>query len=151
MGWQDRDWAKLREDELEALYSFRKPTPPRTMSTRRVVWTLVAIASTAVFGFGWTQRTVIPAVPPAPPPPSAIFGFTTHSELFGDGVCVELLLVGGRWLCGSIDLNASNVPVIRATPYNGPCSHLKVDGSRWVCVEAGPLSQLPPAVDSLTT
>lgn len=149
MGWQDRDYAKLREDELEALYSFRKPTPPRTLSTRRVVWTLVAIASTAVFGFGWTQRQVPPPAQQATPAPSALYGIAMHDDTFGEGVCTDLVFRDGLWRCNSIEFNVRNVPVIRATPYNGPCGHLTINGSHWVCVEAGPA--LPPALDSFTT
>jgi hypothetical protein len=150
MGWRERDWAKLREDELEALYSFRRPTPSRTLSTRRVVWTATAALSAAVFGFGWTQREVPPKPPASPPAPSAMFGIAAHESMFGDGVCTELLFIEGRWLCSTIELNNNHVPVIRATPYDGPCSHLKVDGSHWVCLQARPTTQ-PPPVDSINT
>jgi hypothetical protein len=46
VGWQDRDWARLNDDELEELY--RISPGNRTLSARRVVWTALAIGVVAV-------------------------------------------------------------------------------------------------------
>jgi hypothetical protein len=148
MGWRERDWAKFRDDELEALYSFRRPTSARTINTRRVVWTAVAALSTAVFGFGWTQRGVPHASVALAP--AVLFGIPAQRDVFGDGVCTELLFVGTGWRCQVVEANLDHVPVLRATPYDGPCSHLRVDGKRWICLQAGPAAQ-PPPVDSVNT
>ena len=100
MGWQDRDWAKLHDEELDALYGFRKPASRPGLSMRKVVWTSVAALTIAVAGFAYTQR---------PQTPRPVYGVQTqHDILYGDpteqagilGVCTEYVAdTRGAWSC----------------------------------------------------
>jgi hypothetical protein len=147
VGWQDRDWARLRDDELDALYGFRKPpSGGRGVSTRWVVWGAVAAAVIAVSGFGYTQ---VPRTPPVNgvvnSGPDVIYGQpTAQGGLLG--VCTEMSVdVTGIWRCTSIALNTGHTRVARAAPYDGPCAHLSADQTtgRWVCISARPDGTAP--------
>lgn len=140
MGWQDRDYARLNDDELDELYRVRRGGT----SERRVVWPLLAVAATAVLGFGYHERGVVTggvagAVNDAPP---VLFGTLVKTGPLSGNVCTELeyLSVSRSWRCDVYLVNATHAPVYPATPYNGECAHLKVQGRDWVC-----LSAVPPA------
>jgi hypothetical protein len=135
VGWRERDWAKLRDEELEALYGFRRPAPPRrTVSTRMVVWPVVGIVTTAFFTFAFLHRETAPPAQPTVERPSAVYGYVWNDGPLGRGaVCQELELVPGTgWRCDAAVVNIDNVPVIRPTEYGGPCGHLKVDDAACV-------------------
>jgi len=74
VGWQDRDWAKLGDDELDALYG--TGVPSRRFSVRQVVWSAVALLVVAGGAFAVTHRET--GQPPAPlqltPAPTVIYG-----------------------------------------------------------------------------
>ena len=135
VGWRERDYARLREEELEALYGFRTPSRPRRTSTRQVVWVSVGALSVAVLGFGLTQRQH----PPRPvPQPSVLYGQPVQFA-DEDGACVDYELDAyGHWACGEFDGNMQHLPVITPPQYEGPCTHLLADQSRgrWVCLSS---------------
>jgi hypothetical protein len=55
VGWRDREWAKLDDDELRALYGVEGAVASgRTGHARAVVWGAVAVLALAVAGFGAT-------------------------------------------------------------------------------------------------
>jgi hypothetical protein len=147
VGWQDRDWAKLRDEELEALYGFRKPAAGRTVSHRKIVWSTVAVLVVAVFGFASTQmpHANAPGYGVNEPEPDVIYGAPT--ELTGQlGVCTDMSVdLSGTWQCISVDLNTRHLRVARPAPYDGPCGHLSADQTtgRWVCVSARPDGTAP--------
>jgi len=133
VGWRDRDYARLREEELEALYGFRTPSRPRTISARQVVWTSVGVLGVAVLGFGLTQRQH-PARPL--PQPSVLYGQPVAGQ---EGACTDLQLdASGQWACGEYTGTIEHLPVVTPAPYDGPCTHLVADQSRgrWVCLSS---------------
>jgi hypothetical protein len=138
MGWQDRDDAKLRDDELAALYNVRRPTPTRSVPVRPLVWSAVGIATLVVFGFAMTQR---PSAGPVPLDlPTTIVGTALPDDYITgpDNVCTEFQFVAGRgWDCLVSEVNFRHLRVVPATPYNGNCSHLEVEGEAWACLNAG--------------
>jgi hypothetical protein len=152
VGWQDRDWAKLRDDELDALYGFRQPPSGRSLSTRRVVWGATAVLVVAVFGFAYTQMPHAhgPVYGVIVPSPDVIYGQPT--ELSGElGVCTEMSTdASGSWQCISIDLNTRHLRVAPAAPYDGPCAHLSADqtSGRWVCLSDHPVPTPAPSGQS---
>jgi hypothetical protein len=136
VGWQDRDWARLRDEELEALYGFRKPADGRTLSTRKVVWTSTLVLTLAVFGFAYTQMPHSPRPAYVQPQQDVLYGDQTVL-----GICTEYVAdTTGRWQCTSIELNTNHLPVARARPFDGRCAHLTVDETmgRWLCVSDRP-------------
>ena len=134
MGWQDRDWARVPDDDPHS-------------ATRAVVWSVVGVLVLAGSLFAISQRphTTGPGFGVAPPGPDVIYG--QPSEVSGQlGVCTEYEVQASGWMCTVIDLNAGHLRVARAAPYDGPCTHLSVDQTtgRWVCVSARPTGA-PPA------
>jgi hypothetical protein len=77
-------------------------------------------------------------------PPAVVYG--QLGTFAGDpGACIELELVGaGRWRCDTFQLKIGLMlrytRFAEATPYDGPCAHLKADqaSGRWVCVSVTP-------------
>ena len=137
MGWESRDWARLSEEELEALYGVERK---RSLPTRSVVWSALAILTATVAVFGWTQRTAAP--PATPAPPDVVYG----DALGPLNACIEYELdAAGTWHCTSISQNAPGTRIARAAPYDGPCAHLRADQTdgRWTCVSAR--AAVPPA------
>jgi hypothetical protein len=146
MGWQDRDWAKLRDDELDAIYAFRKS--PATRSLRALVWAALGVATLAVVGFALYERPhrKVFAVDEAR---SAVrFGDRGTSTAVAptapggvDTVCVEKAeQADGSWLClDAWVIDQYSPPVAEAHPYPGACTHERVDESagRWLCVSGG--------------
>ena len=139
MGWQNRDWARLSEDELEALYGVEPRR--RTLPVRRLVWGAVAVLCAAVGAFGWTQREQAP--PPLPAaPPDVVYG----DEVGPLNACTEYELdAAGTWRCTIVTQNAPGTRISRAAPYDGPCAHLRADQTdgRWTCVSTR--AAAPPA------
>jgi hypothetical protein len=137
VGWQDRDWARLSDDELETLYGVERG---RSFPTRTVVWTALAVVTAAVAAFGWTQREHAP--PPVPAAPEVVYG----DALGPVNACTEYELdTAGSWHCIVISQNAPGTRIARAAPYDGPCAHLRADQAdgRWTCVSARAVA--PPA------
>ena len=149
MGWQDRDWAKLRNDELEQLYGVRKPPESgRTISPRRIIWGAVLVLVLAVAGFAYTQmpHPAAPVYGELPAQPDVIYG--NPAQQAGElGVCTEYVTdASGAWQCTVIDLNTRHLRVARAQTFDGPCAHLTADQptGRWLCVSDRP-AEAPPA------
>lgn len=119
MGWQDRDWAKLSDDELEALYGVQRrqaapssgttlpPTTPvsrlrvqTTTTGRQRFWIGMTLFLVVAGGFAYTHRETAPAsASPAASPaaePTVLYGMrgtstTVPSQTPGavDTVCTE--------------------------------------------------------------
>jgi hypothetical protein len=153
MGWQDRDWAKLDDRELEQLYGI---VPANSSATRVSVWCALAVLGLAVGAFAYTQRST-PGMYAAPAQPLVLYGIRgsqpTVDELSPGGmrtVCTEEAFVAAahRWSCLVWTLNTRNLPVVEPAPYEGPCSHLlaATDQPRWTCLGVAPLTpdELPP-------
>jgi hypothetical protein len=154
VGWQDRDWAKLRDDELAALYSFRKSSRPEPRSSiRTIVWSGVVLLALAVAGFAYSQlpQSAIGSHAPALPP-AVVYG--ELGTFFGEsGACTEFeLLATGSWRCDTFQPDDGpallHTRFARAAPYDGPCTHLKVDqtSAHWVCLSIAPPTA-PDGVD----
>jgi len=148
MGWQDRDWAKLGDEELDAMYGFRKPPSDGggTDSPRRVVWTVVGVLVLAVAGFAYLQlpHTAAPGYGVTPAQPDVIYGQPTEQSGVL-GVCTEYEVAGTSWRCDVVDLNASHLRVAHAAPFDGPRTHMSVDQTtgRWVCISVRPAGTPP--------
>ncbi len=91
----------LRDEELDALYGFRPPARGRSLSARKIVWSVVGPLVLTVADFAYTQ--VPHARPPAygvvPPASDVIYGIPT--ELAGElGICTDYVAdrPGGRAL-----------------------------------------------------
>jgi hypothetical protein len=146
VGWQDRDYAKLTGDELEAIYGGRGAAAPAhtpthgRLSTRRIVWTLVAMAVTAVSTFGWHERGVVEGGPVGSDSPPVLYGSVVTSGPLAGNVCTEAeyVTVTRSWRCDVYQVNTAHVPVYPAAPYSGPCAHMKVEGRDWICLSAVP-------------
>jgi len=157
VGWQDRDWAKLGDAELEALYGTRRPraTPARRWGRwkRSIVWPATALLVLAVARFAYTQRA-IPS--PFAPTPKVLYG--TRATLAGQpGVCTEFTAdTSGRWTCADLQLLTlayADAQVIPATPYSGPCTDLRADQDegRWICLADTPGAPEAPDPQILST
>ena len=150
MGWRERDWAKLTDSELAALYGVRRQTAvaaaeppestPHAVSLRTFVWGAIGALTLGTAAFAYTQmprdRMQGPGITP-----SSIHGTTlAPGNPFGPGaVCTEMEYVTpSGWQCDLVDMNVAHVPVIQATPYNGQCGHLKVVDARWACIDPMP-------------
>ena len=134
MGWQQRDWAKLDEAELEELYGVQ----PRVAAHAGAFWAVIVSLLLTALGIGWSLREHAPRVQNLTP--GLLYGMVIPegSSLGPAGICQELeRLPDSTWRCDTIDLNTQHATVIPAKPYNGPCAHLLVDSSRWVCLAAG--------------
>jgi hypothetical protein len=136
LGWQQRDWAKLDDAELEQLYGVQ----PRVAAHSGAFWAVIVSLLLTVLGIGWTFREHAAKVPVQNLTPGLLYGMVIPegSSLGPAGVCQELeRLADNTWRCDSIDLNMQHAAVIPAKPYEGPCAHLLVVASRWVCLAAG--------------
>jgi len=166
VGWRDRDWARLSDDELKALYGVqrREPAahgdetpaggaPRRTVSTRQVSWTLVVIACVAVAGLAYAAGPSSSPLSPdvAPLQRGVVYG----APLTFAGTptaCTEIAYntAFDGWSCLQIDANTEHLPVVQPPSYQGPCAHLVVDEARdrWECLGSVPMpaNELPPAV-----
>jgi hypothetical protein len=134
LGWQQRDWAKLDDAELEELYG----VPPRVAAHSGAFWAVIVSLLLTVLGIGWTFREHTPGVQNLTP--GLLYGMVIPegSSLGPAGVCQELeRLPDNTWRCDVVAVNTANAPAIPAKPYNGPCDHLQVVASRWVCLSAG--------------
>jgi hypothetical protein len=136
VGWQQRDWAKFEDGELQELYGVVHRVAPR----RGAFWAVIVSLLLTVLGVGWVLRPQPEAVRGAGITPSALYGtiIPEGSTLGPAGVCQELELTDGAWRCDTVAVNLANVPVLRATPYNGPCTHLRGVGGRWACLSVTP-------------
>ena len=135
MGWQQRDYARLNDEELEELYDIRRP---RT-SGRGLVWTTVAVVTTAVFAFAYHERGgAVGTVDNGPPP--VLYGTPVTQGIFAGYVCTELeyIPVSRTWRCDRYLGNQARVPVYPAAPYKGQCAHMEVEGRDWVCLSGVP-------------
>lgn len=145
MGWQDRDWAKLDADELDALYGAR----PRSGTIRAGAAPAILVSALLAVGVGYLQlgRGGAPAPAVAAPQPSVLYGQPT--AFAGEATaCTELKLsTTGRWACVAVAVNERHLPVVAPPQYQGPCSHLSVDEptGRWRCLGNVPTpdAQLP--------
>lgn len=156
MGWQDRDWAKLNEQELGALYGARTPQAgKRSINVARwVAWSGIAALTVAVAGWAVTHRipreTPLPAV--VTPAPDVIYG----QPIVFAGVltaCTEYSAdTSGTLQCTSIDANPRHVRVARAAPYDGPCADLSADQTtgRWVCLSVRSAGAAPAEPNSVS-
>lgn len=148
MGWQDRDWAKLTEDELRALYDVRhvEPAPSATsvlrqpVTKRSVVWACVgvAIAMTLMLASSLTRRPAPVRQPYVPPARAVLYG---EPSVLGDGLghpmaCTDEELVDSAWHCVVWSLDTTNATIVRPQPYSGSCAHVRADQDlgRWVCL-----------------
>jgi hypothetical protein len=147
MGWQDRDWAKLGDDELEVLYAFRRSSRGRRVSTRALVWSCTAAMLLAVVGFAAYERPHGDSLF-APAQASVIYGYRGTSTAVDarapgglDTVCIEMVQhVDGAWSCIDYWIDDRHVPVVVGHVYSGPCTHLRVDqqSGDWVCLSGVP-------------
>ena len=142
MGWRERDWAKLDDDELRALYgverravaapaaAVRRPPPYllRRVSPRMIVWSLVGslVAAFALALPGMRHRLA-----PASGGPAVLYGVPGTL-----GVCTEEEVVVGQWRCMAWTVNADHLPVVTPRSYVGACAHARADqdSGAWVCV-----------------
>jgi hypothetical protein len=139
MGWKDRDWAKLDDDQLEQLYRL----PSRRPVSRRVsALAGIAVACTVAFA-AYTQR---PSPPRIPSMPAILYG---DRDTFGDGesggypmACTDELIVNDLWHCREWSVDTTNARIVEPKAYVGPCTHVRADQElgRWVC-----LGETPPA------
>jgi hypothetical protein len=120
VGWQDRDYARLHDEELNAIYHFRR------QRGSQVVGMVLGCIVVAVGGFWWTQRH----------PHSALYGSVVPSGPHAGSVCteVEATDANGEWRCDTYVPNLVHAKVYPALPYRGACSHMKVAGRIWVCL-----------------
>ena len=141
MSWRDRDYARLRQDELAELYGYRPPARGRAVSTRVVVWTLTTFVCVLFFAFVLTHRE---SGMPAPPPvdaPTLLYG----DAVGADAVCTEYQYFQGQgWLCTVATVNSAHLPVYPAARYRGPCAHLRVVDRSWACLDTQPAVPVPP-------
>ena len=148
MGWRGRDWAKLSESELEALYGFRRPTPHRRSTLRVVVGTAVAVAVVAVVAYAALHQRPQAA---STQTPSIIYGAPVTFD-GNPSACTELAFNVARrgWACLALPINIEHARVRRAERYHGECAHLVADQQlgRWLCASKTPLptDQLPSSV-----
>ena len=135
MGWQQRDWAKLDDAELEELYGVQ----PRVGAHHGAFWAVIVSLLVTVLGGAYAFRERPAAVSGPGVTPSALYGMVVPegSPLGPPGVCQELELANGAWRCDVVMVNTAHVPVIGATPFNAPCAHLKVVDTRWACLTSG--------------
>jgi hypothetical protein len=156
MGWQERDWAKLTDDELGTVY--RGGAPVRLPDSRVRVWAAVALLTLAVGGFAYTQ---LPATTPLVAPQARDVAAPQARELAGlpgtnravepdfpggiNTVCTDAAFdaAAQRWSCLSWAVNTNHVRVVEPPPYGGPCTHIVIDRDgqpRWLCLETRPVS-----------
>jgi hypothetical protein len=140
MGWQDRDWAKLDDEELNTLYGARRVA---AFPTRRVVWAVVAVV--VAFGaFAVTHREHPPIGSPSLVAPTAAVIYGTPETFVGQpAACTDYQLgATGQWQCFVVQQTTGAQRVARAAPYDGPCAHLSADQTtgRWVCLSTRPTS-----------
>jgi hypothetical protein len=164
VGWQDRDWAKLNDAELEALYgvtrrppasssgatlppttrSYRVPHVRTTTTGRQRFWIGMAFFLVSAGGFAYTHRETAP-VSSLTAQPTVLFGIrgTNTSVPAGtpggaDTVCTEEAFnaSANQWSCLVWALNPSGLQVVQPTPYRGPCTHLAAATTvaRWNCL-----------------
>jgi hypothetical protein len=158
MGWQDRDWAKLNDSELEAIYGLsRRPSP--IDRARVIVWTGIAILTVAVSALAIVARGEAPhggsfAVAPQPSVIHGIRGAEDAADFAPGGrktVCTEegIDRRSGRWVCMVWLLNENDLPVLAPSLYRGPCAHVLADqtSGAWTCLSGVPPPQgaVPPA------
>ncbi|MGH2934038.1 MAG: hypothetical protein ACRDL2_05915 [Gaiellaceae bacterium] len=139
MGWQDRDWAKLNEDELQQLYRI-----PVRRGVSPLVSAIAGIAMACTLAFAaYTQR---PSRPHIPSTPAILYG---ERATFGDGegggdpmACTDELIVNDSWHCREWSVDTTNAPIVEPKAYVGQCTHVRADQElgRWVC-----LGETPPA------
>ena len=143
MGWQDRDWAKLDERELGALYGGGgNPTPggPSTV-VRTLMWGAIVLVA-ALAGVYILSR---PSVSSGPERPVHVYG---HAIVFAGlpSVCTEIAYntALSGWVCDRVQDNTDGLPVIEPAPYEGPCTDAVADqaAGHWVCQGNTPI---PPA------
>src|SRR5581483_11325357 len=148
MGWRERDWARLDDEERGLLVGDgpvgRSAAEPRGR-TRTLVWSGVAVIALVVAFAAYearpaaTSRTdspnpgVVFGDLPAPNPaiaPTAPGGSST--------VCTEAEAVGTAWRCDDWRILSTRERAIQAKPFGGPCAHRIVDQStgHWICTEA---------------
>jgi hypothetical protein len=145
MGWQDRDWAKLDEQELGSLYGGGGSKKPRRRSgvSRTILWSVIVLVA-ALAGAYILGR---PSSPPVEGP-TLIYG---HAMTLGGqpAACVETAFNAELhdWICLTINGNPEHLPVVEPKAYVGPCADAVADqaNGRWVCQGNTPLppSDLP--------
>lgn len=132
MGWQDRDWARLDDGELDASYG--SSTAPSTR-IRSGAWLAVVVSGCATLLFGYlhlgrhaplgSARTL-----------TVIYG-TPVQAADGTRACTAFRsTTAGRWLCAVLDLNPSHLAVEAPPPYTGTCGYLAADqrSGAWTCL-----------------
>ncbi len=152
MGWQERDWAKLTDSELEALYGVVRPAATNVLRVR--IWSGLAVLVFAVGGFAYTQR---PAPTWAPQQATQVIGIQgTNRNIPADypggtnTACTEEAYTAAehRWACLSWAVDSRQLPIVKPAPYVGACTHLVADRNqaRWTCLGGGPVSpgEVPP-------
>ena len=152
MGWQDRDWAKFDDGELNELYGV---APRQANPARRWVWSLVALAVVAIGGFAYTQRQSDTALSAGPEQIAIVGaqGTDSHATPMAPGatdtVCTEEAYdqATREWMCLNWEVNLRHLPVVVPPEYIGACTHLLADqtAERWTCLGAGavPPQELP--------
>ena len=161
MGWQDRDWAKLTDDELYSLYGARRgrpalfapaaPSPLRQpVPKRTLVWALVGVAIGATLLAANHQLGFAPAPAQQPlvaAPPTVLYG--ERSALSDESghpmACIDEQLFGSTWHCMSWSIDTTNATIVEPAAYTGTCTHVHVDQDlgRWVCLGDVPYPPLP--------
>jgi hypothetical protein len=155
MGWHDRDWAKLNDEELEALYGM--PRVHTTTTGRQRFWIGMALFLMTAGGFAYTHRESAPASR-LTAQPVVLFGIRGTNTTVpaatpsgADTVCTEEAFDASadQWSCLVWALNPTGLPVVQPAPYRGPCTHLAAATTvaRWNCLgtETFAPGQLPPA------
>jgi hypothetical protein len=146
VGWQDRDWAKLDERELGALYGGGSAPKPGRRSTvsHTLIWCGIVLVA-ALAGVYILSR---PSTSPSVDGPTRVYG---HSITFAGvpSVCTEIAYntEAHGWVCNLIQSNLAHLPVIEPVPYDGSCADAVADQTdgHWVCHSTTPFppSELP--------
>jgi hypothetical protein len=139
MGWENRDWARLNDGELERLYGIR---PSRKSSKRGFVWGALSVLTVLVIGFAFSQRPR-----PFVAPPTEISSFTAPLVVYGGQtahladerlVCTAEAVNFARrvWECQEWSiLGAQQVAALAVGTGGVSCTSRHVDqrSRRWVC------------------
>jgi hypothetical protein len=150
MGWRDRDWARLNDDEWRDIYGITPDdragvgAPARGVHRRVAVWAMVGVlvAATLIFAGLASPSGGSGADEPTP---AVIYGLTGSQAgnvpaIGGHpSVCTEVgIASSGAWTCLGWTNNLHDVPVVEPHEYGGACGIVQADQTRgqWICLRA---------------
>ena len=158
MGWQDRDWAKLNEQELAQIYGGRGRRTPRVREGAATAIVVSALA-TLVLGrahllpFAARGSSYDPVYPQ-----HIIYGIrgTAAGKPNDPGgtntACTTASLAANQaWQCQAWAVDVARYPIVAPGSYDGTCPEAKVDqaSGRWLCISPAPTGQEPtPSLNS---